>query len=583
MTQPTTLFLNRLRTALARPDALTDGELLEAFIRRRDEAAFRALLSRHGPMVWGVCLRVLGNHHDAEDAFQATFLVLARKASRVRPRERVGNWLYGVAYRAALKARALAARRRAKERQAASQARPVAPAPACPDLAGLLDRELQELPATYRAAVVLCDLEGKTRTEAARQLGWPEGTVAGRLARARGLLAKRLGRRGVNLAGALAALGTAGVSVPATAAEAAVRAAANGPASGRVLGLTEGLLRAMLLSRVKVAAALLAVALVGGGGLLFALHLAAGPAAAQGQRASAPAGRDPEKNPPARKTAERQAVDPVAAELRRLEGEWVPVAYESGGEKVEGEAFRKSEVADQVLTIRGGKFKVKSKDGPPQETDLKVDPAARPKTMDRTYTAGPLKGAVGRAIYELDGNTLRICTYFEKEERPRDFAAKESFVLTYRRVVEQPGQLPQGKPALSVEELRGKWVGEGAGIKVTLTFTGERAHWQVDFPRAVKPGEPAAARVNIGADLRCAADAKAGRVDLYLPAYRGDNEAIRRSSHNGLRPVGQLERAADGTIRLRIIPTGYEDLSRGACDYPSAAGLVLRRVSGAPR
>jgi RNA polymerase sigma factor (sigma-70 family) len=195
----------------------TDGQLLEGYVRRRDEAAFAALVRHLGPMVWGVCRRTLGDH-DAEDAFQATFLVLVRKAASIVPRERVGNWLYGVARQTALKARALARRRAVRERQGAEMREAeAAPHDCWQDLQPLLDQELSRLPERYRAPVVLCDLEGRTYKEVARQLGCPEGTVASRLARARALLAGRLARRGVSLSvGALAAVlaRQAGACVP---------------------------------------------------------------------------------------------------------------------------------------------------------------------------------------------------------------------------------------------------------------------------------------------------------------------------------------------------------------------------------
>src|SRR5262249_44481771 len=156
-------------------------------------------------MVLGVCRRVLGNAHDAEDAFQATFLVLVKKAPAVVPRELVGPWLYGVAYRTALKARALAARRREIERQVTAMP-PQAPPPAAGLALGPLpDRDLSRLPEKHRLPLVLCGLEGKSKREAARQLNLPEGTLSSRLARAREALRGRLARRGVTLAaGALA-------------------------------------------------------------------------------------------------------------------------------------------------------------------------------------------------------------------------------------------------------------------------------------------------------------------------------------------------------------------------------------------
>jgi len=151
-----------------------DGELLSGFVERRDEAAFAALVRRHGSMVWGVCRRVLTNHQDAEDAFQTTFFVLARKAAAVEPPSMVANWQYGVAHQAALHAARTAARRKERERQVTSMPEPaVTDTDPWPDLQPILDQEISRLPDKYRAVVVLCDLECKGRTEAARQLGCP--------------------------------------------------------------------------------------------------------------------------------------------------------------------------------------------------------------------------------------------------------------------------------------------------------------------------------------------------------------------------------------------------------------------------
>jgi RNA polymerase sigma factor (sigma-70 family) len=245
----------------------TDGELLEAFLSRKDEAAAAVLVRRHASMVWGVCRRLLRNHHEAEDAFQATFLVFARKVASIAPREMTGNWLYGVAYRTALKARATAAKQKTREKQVLDMPeRQAVETESSQDIERLLDQELNRLPDNYRVAVVLCDLEGKTRKEAARQLGWPEGTVAGRLARARAMLAKRLAKQGVALSGvslsALLSISVASATVPtpmlATTLQAValVAAAKNLPVgmiSAKVLSLTERVIKTMFLAKLKIA------------------------------------------------------------------------------------------------------------------------------------------------------------------------------------------------------------------------------------------------------------------------------------------------------------------------------------------
>jgi RNA polymerase sigma factor (sigma-70 family) len=256
------------RTALAseRSD-LPDDRLLGHFVARRDNAAFAALVARHGPMVMGVCSRILGNSHDAEDAFQATFLVLARKAASVAPRERVGSWLYGVAYRAAAKLRAMNVRRHQRETLVREMPEPFATPQddLWQELRPLLDRELNLLPDRYRTAVVLCDLQGRTGKEAARQLGWPEGTVSSRLVRGRKLLAKRLGRRGVTLsvAALASALATARASahVPGHVTRSVFQSArqmSTGAAPSAVTAVSDSVIRAVGIAKWK---ALLAVAL----------------------------------------------------------------------------------------------------------------------------------------------------------------------------------------------------------------------------------------------------------------------------------------------------------------------------------
>src|SRR5438876_2725729 len=220
-------------------------------------------------MVLGVCRRILRKCHDAEDAFQATFLVLACKAAAVRPRTMVAGWLYAVACNTALNLRGTIARRRLKEKEAAAMPRPEPAADPWAQLEPLLDDAVRGLPDKYRVPIVLCDLEGKSRKEAARQLGWPEGTVASRLARARQILSRRLARRGLVLsAGALtAALSHNPVSAcvpPALVRSlaqmaplvAAGQTAATGALSARVVALSQGVLKAMLVNKLKIATAL---------------------------------------------------------------------------------------------------------------------------------------------------------------------------------------------------------------------------------------------------------------------------------------------------------------------------------------
>jgi RNA polymerase sigma factor (sigma-70 family) len=262
--------LQRLRKAALQVDAvsMSDGSLLDLFIHHKDALAFEVLLRRHGPMVLGVCLRILRNQHDAEDAFQATFLVLVRKAASVLPRDRVGPWLHGVALCTARQAHKAAARRRMKEQQATSMPHQATPDDPWQDMQPLLDQEVARLPEQYRVALVLCDLEGKSRKDVARLLGCPEGTVASRLARARAMLARRLAKHGLPLSAASLTLlltekvGFACVSpaLLASTQHAATRFAAGhalaAVVSAKVACLTKGTLGAMFMSKLKTAVGL---------------------------------------------------------------------------------------------------------------------------------------------------------------------------------------------------------------------------------------------------------------------------------------------------------------------------------------
>jgi RNA polymerase sigma factor (sigma-70 family) len=259
---------------------LTDTQLLRRFALEHEETAFAALMQRHGRLVWGVCRHILPREHDAEDAFQATFLVLARRASSIRNSESVGSWLHGVAYRVAVRVRQAAARREERERQAAMPEGQAQPELALGELQAVLDEEVQRLPQKYRAPFVLCCLEGRSRKEAASELGWKAGTVSSRIAQARLRLQQRLARRGVALSAALCAVaigeGTTSAAVPPALAGATARAAAQfaagqggGAVAAHVLALSEKVVQAMMFPRWKVTAlVVLVLALAGLGAAL---------------------------------------------------------------------------------------------------------------------------------------------------------------------------------------------------------------------------------------------------------------------------------------------------------------------------
>jgi RNA polymerase sigma factor (sigma-70 family) len=288
---------------------LTDRQLLERFRARDGEAAelaFAALVERHGPMILRVCRRTLRDEHDAQDAFQATFLVLVRKSGSLRGLESLGGWLHGVACRVAACARAAAARRRVHERKAAEEAMHTARMDhsGWDDLGTVLHEEIARLPAGYRNAVVLCDLEGLTQEQAARRLGCPSGTVRSRLARGRVRLQARLRRRGLApAAGGLAALLTAEAAtaeVPAALASQTVRAATLAAAGKMLAGavsataLTGAVLRTMFMTKLKILfAGLLMVGAGAGGTGVMALQQESGRTRTEQAAVPAPAETDP--------------------------------------------------------------------------------------------------------------------------------------------------------------------------------------------------------------------------------------------------------------------------------------------------
>jgi RNA polymerase sigma factor (sigma-70 family) len=313
------LVLQHVRRLAGLPRAAQppDAQLLERFTAQRDEAAFAALVQRHGPMVLNVCRSVLRHEQDAEDAFQATFLALSRQAASLRQPAAVAGWLYEVAYRVAVKAQAEAARRRAQERK-------VSPMPppdptldmTLRDLHRVLHEELRRLPEKYRLPLVLCYLESRSQDEAASQLGWSKGTLRGRLDRGREQLRRRLAARGVTLSGLLCTTAVAprvaAAALVDSVVRAAVRSAVDGAVAGalsaRVSALAEGVTQTMLTSKLKVALAVfLTVGLVAGAGALARQAPAARESPAGSPKSDA---RNQKPEPAATKdAAKRQATD----------------------------------------------------------------------------------------------------------------------------------------------------------------------------------------------------------------------------------------------------------------------------------
>jgi RNA polymerase sigma factor (sigma-70 family) len=252
---------------------LSDQELLERFMdadREVAELAFAAIVDRHGPMVLRVCRQALCNSHDAQDAFQATFFVLAQNARSVRRRMSVASWLHGVAYRVCVRTQTADARRRRREQTAANRARTIVSdwgnTSDRAEMGELIHQELERLPERFRAPIVLCDLEGIGYEEAARRLGCPVGTVKSRLARGRYRLRLQLARRGLAPSAGIVMMPAARTAVPAilrdATAHAVIRFTLHGPpavgtVSTAAAALTEGMLKSMMLFRLKLASIVL--------------------------------------------------------------------------------------------------------------------------------------------------------------------------------------------------------------------------------------------------------------------------------------------------------------------------------------
>jgi RNA polymerase sigma factor (sigma-70 family) len=443
--------------------AATDRQLLECFTRNHDQAAFAALLQRHGPMVRGVCQRLLGVTADADDAFQATFLVLVRRAASVGWHESIGGWLHAVACRVAHKARTIAARagelaHRVVPREVAimPDADPLSAAE-LQELRAVLDEEMARLPEKYRLPLVLCYLEGRTNEEAAQQLGWTKGTVSGRLARARDLLRSRLSSRNLALSVAvfesvLASTATAS-TLPSALFDSTLKAAvlsvagstAAGFASAKATTLAEGVSQAMFLTRLKIATVVLFLLCALGTGVTLAVYNALTAVASERKQEPVPSPEDKKADRQADKATPRTPTDE-----EKLQGTWRISNVESLQQGTK-------------WTFSRGQIEGYTSPNKDIFTYYKLDQNQKPKTIDiviQDGTDGPLVGR-SAGIYQLDGDELKICMGTKGEERPKAFPTEKApaSVLIFKRepparvvfLDKQPGKPPMRTYSVSLE------------------------------------------------------------------------------------------------------------------------------------
>jgi RNA polymerase sigma factor (sigma-70 family) len=416
---PLLAFIRRIAAARSH-GGLTDGELLLRFAASREEAAFAALMQRHGAMVFGVCRTILRDMHDAEDAFQATFLVLARKPRTIRKPASLASWLHGVAYRLATKARAQAARRRIHERRVATMPNAEPPEEVIwRDLGPILYEEVEQLPQRYQLPFVLCHLEGKTNQEAADLLGWPKGTVVSSLFRARERLRVRLSRRGLGLASGVSAAffanNAAQAVVPAVLAESTLKAAVLfaagaglvGGIASPVVASAEWFLHALVMAKLKIAAAaLLGITVVATGtGLVI-----------QRMRHAGQVESVAETQPLAsvsRALAPLQVEEPAAD---KLDGSWIVVTAEQHGRKIDALDGRRLNFANGRFTLSAGRGEVRGiipSGGMDGDFTLET---GNPRRIDLKRRNWRLQG-----VYSVNGNDLRICVADgNADSRPTD-------------------------------------------------------------------------------------------------------------------------------------------------------------------
>ena len=459
------------RDALRSPlDALPDAELLDRFARYADHPAFEALLRRHGPMVFGVCRRTLPDA-DADDAFQATFLVFMRKARSLHRGDRLGPWLFGVARRVAMKARSRAAHLAAYRTEATDMIPDATSSLQVPDWLPILDAELAALPAKYRDAIILCELQGVPRAEAAKTLGLREGTLSSRLARGRDMLRKRLLKHGTLLpAGGLGALfastncGRAAVPAPLLARTSDMTNVATGAASAGAVPvgaarLTDEVLKGMFLTNLRMAGgAFLALVLV-----TIGLAVTRPDASAEEKRVTKEA--TGAAKPEVRDAAPPKAVDAALSDRDALQGLWVVEKIEVSKQAKPDEVKQLQEAVGTMQFLVAGDVwwgMTGGRNGNVSPELVKLDPTKNPKWIDMgELTPDRAVDLNQRAIYELDGDKLRICLCGDTKTRPAEFSTEDNelVVMHFRR--------GKAAPSAGQKALVGSWSGESVTAKVT--------------------------------------------------------------------------------------------------------------------
>ncbi len=515
---------------------LSDAQLLEDFVTRGDQASFEVLVWRHGALVLSLCQRVLRDNHAAEDAFQATFLVFARKAGSIGRRAAVGGWLYRVAYRVALRLRSRTARRSAREEPAHDlPARAEADEVVWRDLRPVLDEEIGRLPEKYRVPFVLCYLEGHTNAEAAEQLGCPKGTILSRLTRGRDRLRSRLARRGVTLSAAglavtLTAHATA--AVPAALVNGTIKAAlpfaagqtAAGLVSASVAALADGIIRSMLVTKLKAAAAALVALAV----LVTGTGLALQPAPAEKRPGSPPRAAAPRN---AAKPEEKPA--PPGPRPEKVAAKEVAVPREEAPEE---------EVAGRVLAVAGDgrtltlEMPSPERGGAARQLDVRLGPrtaiaydnvgpdgarptrgyGARVRHANGAAAAVVFQGSVNLRAPDLAGRVAGVARggsgiALELPSRERGRTRPVTVRFTRRTQIRFSGVGPGGARLAEDYEAQVWLDDDSRDTAAAVTFLG---------PERSRPRQ----RPDLGGTVR--AVARDGRtVTLELPARRGEEPA----------------------------------------------------------